>query len=550
MIKSFSSSSFTRCRSSASILREMAFSARERSKSSPKQDKRYKMVLIGETGAGKTSFVELLLNFAKQFGMENFDLDKVTSFVKSGAIVTEKKSWESDTTQSKKYEADFGEFMLDIIDTPGFADTRGEDQRKENIANIINKVKEELYVNSVCLIVSGTQVRLTSVMKEVLTEIVSILPPDVLRNIIVVFTKTRDKFSLKFDLKVLKEEFQLSVPRDFIFMLDNPYTRLQTVQECGDELDEDTKDILSSDFATVHKMLEKFFTVTKRLKPALTLKFGEFHDAVQDIETSLAILRVIYENKSKVDKLMIETDLNKVKKFQYEKTSVTTSDSHHMVCTKSGCNSNCHKNCDCFFSFLHPCLCLKIGSSIMLTQECKICSHSSFYHQKVGYYYDTVQYEILVPDHEKKQCLEQEMASYDKQVSEESRTLESKLKKFQSVGSNGFFSENAKKHIHYLKKEIEIIPGTEWKKPINGMLNATLEVLEDPLTAKNEDAKFRWACGILGVDPDNVTREEVSKLFREQAQRFHPDASKDEATSGWFKHLNHAKEFITNKLLK
>ena len=523
----------------------MASSARERSKSSPQKDKPYKMVLIGETGAGKTSFVELLLNYAKQFGMENFDLEKVSSFVESGAVVMEKKSWESDTTQSKKYEAKFGEFMLDIIDTPGFADTRGEDQKKENIANIINKVKKELYVNSVCLIISGTQVRLTSVMKEVVTEIVSILPPDVLRNIIIVFTKTRDKYSLKFDLKVLKEEFQLSVPKDFIFMIDNPYTRLQTVQERGDELDQEDKEMLSSDFATAHKTLEKFFTVTKRLKPALTLKFGEFHDAVQDIETSLAKLRVIYENKSKVDKLMTETDLNKVKKIEYEKTSVTTSDSQHVVCTKSGCNSNCHKNCDCFFTFFLPRFCSEIAT---WGSECAICSHSYDYHKKVGYYYDTVQREILVPDHEKKQFLEQEMASYDKGVSEESRTLELKLKKFQSLGSNGFFSENAKKHIHYLKKEIEIIPGTEWKKPINGILNATLEVLEDPLTAKNEDAKFRWACGILGVDPDNVTHEEVSKLFREQAQRFHPDASKDEATSGWFKHLNHAKEFITNKL--
>ena len=116
--------------------------------------------------------------------------------------------------------------MLDIIDTPGFADTRGEDQKKENVANIINKVKEELYVNSVCLIISGTQVRLTSIMSEVITAIVSILPPDVLSNIIIVFTKTRDRFSLKFDPKVLKN-FQLSVPKDFIFMLDNPYTRLQ-----------------------------------------------------------------------------------------------------------------------------------------------------------------------------------------------------------------------------------------------------------------------------------------------------------------------------------
>ena len=44
------------------------------SSSSPKE---YKLLLIGETGTGKTSFMWLLLNYAKQDGNSDFDLDKV-----------------------------------------------------------------------------------------------------------------------------------------------------------------------------------------------------------------------------------------------------------------------------------------------------------------------------------------------------------------------------------------------------------------------------------------------------------------------------------------
>ncbi len=62
-----------------------------------------KMVMIGETGSGKTSFLQLLLNYEKQFGREDFILDRVSSFVKSDVARPQKKVWESDTTESKKY---------------------------------------------------------------------------------------------------------------------------------------------------------------------------------------------------------------------------------------------------------------------------------------------------------------------------------------------------------------------------------------------------------------------------------------------------------------
>ena len=528
----------------------MASRPDEPNKPSSKDDKRYKMVLIGETGAGKTSFIELLLNYAKQFGLDSFNLKSITSFVNCTTTASDvkenesdkkQKVWNSDTTDSRKYQADFGEFKLDIIDTPGFADTRGEDQRKENVDNIINKVKEELYVNTVCLVISGTQVRLTSVMREVVEGIVSILPPEVLRNVIIVFTKTPDELSLKFDKKVLEEEFQLIIPKEYIFILDNPYTRYEGVKEMNARLTR----TLSRNFEDAHLVLDDMFEVIKKFKPAVTIKFGEFHATIEEIATSLAKLGAFYENKRSMEKKMKEVDLNKVKKIEYEKIEVINSDQNNLVCTKSGCNSTCHKECDCWFTFMLVRACTKIRSG-----QCATCNHSIDYHYIVGYYFETTTHTILMPDEEKKSFLDKEMSSFDTFISGEVVALVQKLKKFQSLGSNGFFSKNAIKQIQHLKSLVHNTPGSGWKKEVNGMLDATLEVLQDPLTATHEDAKFLWACGILGVDPENASEEEVSKLFRQQAQRFHPDATNDESTTGFFKHINHAKEFLKKKLFK
>ena len=85
----------------------------------------FKMVVIGETGSGKTSLIQLLLNYSKQYAnaKQDYDLKAIESFVEEETQQNVKEAWESDTTTSKKYSAKFGDFQLDIIDTPGFADT-------------------------------------------------------------------------------------------------------------------------------------------------------------------------------------------------------------------------------------------------------------------------------------------------------------------------------------------------------------------------------------------------------------------------------------------
>ena len=96
-----------------------------------------KVVLIGESGSGKTSLLGLFKNYERQRG-KDFQPSEIRSF----APPRIGQSMSSVTTISSTHRVDIGEFMIDIIDTPGLGDTRGEEQNKENIANIIAALKE------------------------------------------------------------------------------------------------------------------------------------------------------------------------------------------------------------------------------------------------------------------------------------------------------------------------------------------------------------------------------------------------------------------------
>ncbi len=523
-------------------------SKHESSQAESKPQSSFKMVMIGETGSGKTSFLQLLLNYGKQFGKEDYILDQVSSFVKSDVARPNQQVWESDTTESNKYTAKYGDFSLEIIDTPGFGDTRGDDQKKKNTANIIAILKKELYINCVCLIINGTQVRLTIAMKDVITQIVSILPPSVLRNIIVVYTFSRDKFSLEFEPNLLQEEFQLSIPAKHQFALDNSYSRYERYRKSTDKKDPNPKEQkkLRRDFEDSNEILDDIIEVIKSFKPARTLKFGEFQEAVDNIKVCFSKLKVHYKNKDEISKLIEDVGSyeSHVKELTYTETVTKDSEKKNLTC--SVCHRNCHLPCDCWFTFISARACSQIQSG-----KCTHCSHSYSDHTVSKIYYDNVSKTISLPDQDRtarRKKLEEKLSVYNDDIAKETRVLESKLEKFQGVGSNFIFSKNAIKQINQLIEELQaILPNFEHKEKILRILNDTKEVMADPTTAKNQEIKARWACGILGLDPKNLNEAELNQFFRQQAQQVHPDSTGDDFTASAFKHLNHAKDFLKRR---
>ncbi len=84
-------------------------------------------------------------------------------------------------------------------------------------------------------------------------------------------------------------------------MIDNPYSRYQSYLESPDPR---ALRKLRKDFAECHETLDFMFDVIQTLKPAVTIKFGEFLESVEDIRVSLNKLITHHKNKKEVMKLI------------------------------------------------------------------------------------------------------------------------------------------------------------------------------------------------------------------------------------------------------
>lgn len=193
---------------------------------SPKSHNPFKLLLIGETGSGKTSFLNLICNFdmIMHLGFET-SVEQFRGFNDFTLENAESQKMESKTSNAKLYNVNFFDLKVGIIDTPGFGDSRGIEEDRKHVAKIVATVKEVNYVNCVCLVVNGRNSRMTSTLRYVLTEITTILPKAILDNVIVVFTNTGDPLDLNFDVSALTNFFGKEITTHFC--IENPYCKFE-----------------------------------------------------------------------------------------------------------------------------------------------------------------------------------------------------------------------------------------------------------------------------------------------------------------------------------
>ena len=364
--------------------------------SGPNSHNHFKMLLIGETGSGKTSFLNLLYNcgtvqalgcgFGKE-GLEHFKQFHDIKLENAQSL-----SMESKTNEATLYNVEVGHLKVGIIDTPGFGDSRGLKQDEENVKSIIGVLKNEDHINCVCLIINGRQPRASASLKYVLTEITAILPREILNNVIVVFSNTCDPLDLTFDPKTLTDYFGRDVKQEHIFFVENPYCRFEKAKAKVDQLGiEKIAKSLQKSFEDAAAVLDEMCQTIKDFKEVHTLRFIVLHEKKQAIEGKILQLLTAYDNQVRLERAIRDTEeevdaavksktLNKdfSSTQKYKKVIVDKTQYHNTLCRYSQCESNCHEMCSLpksldYETFLR-CACM--GSNSI----CKVCHHSYTYH--------------------------------------------------------------------------------------------------------------------------------------------------------------------------
>jgi len=263
------------------------------------------------------------------------------------------------------YNVEIGELKVGVIDTPGFGDTRGFEEDEKHTKRIVNALEGEEYINCICLIINGLQARMSATLRYVLTEITSILPKRVLKNVIVVFTNTADPLDLNFDANSLQEYFGAEIMEQRIFFVQNPYCRFEKVQKLQGKLLEDKiARSLKRAFEETGDMLTEMCETMKGFKEVHTHHFIELYQKKQDIERKVIDLLAAYKYQRQLESEIMnaEEEANaalKTKtlndKFCTTQTigkwkTVTTPD-HNTLCGAADCYSVCHPSCGLTFSF-------------------------------------------------------------------------------------------------------------------------------------------------------------------------------------------------------
>ncbi|CUA68063.1 hypothetical protein RSOLAG22IIIB_07738 [Rhizoctonia solani] len=469
------------------------------------------ILLIGETGAGKTAFMSLLVNLF--MGNGSYELEERNNAAKE-AGGDKSQSQTNDATLYSVRSMDGT--VIRILDTPGLADTRGIDQDEAHKAKINKAIQDYVTaIDSVIIMANGTVQRLGVATDYTLNVITAMFPHSIIDNIGFIFTHS-DPLTLNFR----KDSLQPELRQAKHWLIQNPlayyqaYKRLQAEGVSAKVLSRGRRDLEQFYDDTVDTLNDWLSWLdTRHVQPSRSI--NELYQMSKNIGTNIehALTAIARQHEERVKWERIQYDLGTNEKSQeglerlkaeqtapfWDRQNTTR---HNTLCTINGCHSICHETCGLDF-VLDPavlgrdCAAFSNGrnGSNPIQSICDRCGHKAeshkHFHEKWVYRNKEISPDtkrMLEASHSEEDRLnaakavaKQTLDTIASDMATAQNTIRSLINRYNSISLSKNFAghiQSAISMLEYRRKDLQSKPNT---KPEVDLIDESLGKLREKL---------------------------------------------------------------------
>ncbi|XP_067265859.1 uncharacterized protein [Chanodichthys erythropterus] len=340
------------------------------------------ILMVGETGAGKTTMINTIINYFLGVKFEDEEFYQITEEEK------DKDQSQSQTSAVTVYEVFVEEnpTSLTIIDTPGYGDTEGYERDREISEYLIRLFSDEdgiHYMGAVCFVMKASQNRLSGKEHYIFHSVLSLFGKDIENNIVFLFTQSTgvpptDALNAinKAEIPCRKDEDNL--PVHFLFnnqqkeKRDKRYKRvLKSAWEMGDESMKEFFTLLEEKNRKSVKMTLDVLNERRRLEACVSNLMDRIFEKELKAEELNQIKEAISQNRDKIEKGEdFEFTFKKVVKEKVPIENEWWWNSMATCC--SVCKENCHE-WNCWWvdpEELQKCEVMKDNKCTVCTKKC------------------------------------------------------------------------------------------------------------------------------------------------------------------------------------
>ena len=219
------------------------------------------VLLMGETGVGKSTFINAFVNYLIFDTLEQAEKNEPIVLIPISFLITtgdqfneftvkfgdadanenHQDQGQSVTQHCKSYIFNLNdELCLRLVDTPGMSDTRGVDQDQKNIDHILTYVNNLSHLNAICLLFKPNASRLNVFFHSCVHQLLTYLTPVAYNNIIFCFTNSRSTFFAPGDTgpllrRMIENDYPNEIPfgKKNTFCFDSESFRYLAARKCG-----------------------------------------------------------------------------------------------------------------------------------------------------------------------------------------------------------------------------------------------------------------------------------------------------------------------------